>query len=100
MIALRAVDQPGEPCLAHEGGVVDRPAWAFLRNMVILPEDVAKLTPEDILMMRKYTELQDRAKQYAKQKREQVDTQQEATQNWRSNRSGEGNELPVTPGRW
>ncbi len=40
--------------------------------MVILPEDVAKLTPEDILMMRKYTELQDRAKQYAKTKREQI----------------------------
>ena len=37
--------------------------------MEILPEDVAKLTPEEIEMMRKHTELQDRARKYAKTKR-------------------------------
>ncbi len=41
-------------------------------NFYVKPEDVGKLTPEDILMILKYTELQDRARQYAKTKREQI----------------------------
>ena len=36
------------------------------------PEDAAKLTPQEIEMMRKYTEFQDKAKKYAKTKREQI----------------------------
>ncbi len=35
-------------------------------------EDVPKLTPEEVLVMRTYTELQDRAKAFAKAKREQM----------------------------
>ncbi len=33
MLAVRAVDQPGDPLLAHEGGVADRPAWAVLGSL-------------------------------------------------------------------
>ena len=66
--------------------------------MVILPEDAVKLTPQEIETMRKYTELQDRAKKYAKQKREQITVspgsagigvQQWPTPTWRSKKRGE-----------
>ena len=40
------------------------------------PENAAKLTPDDVLITRKCSELQDRARQYAKQKREQIGIQQ------------------------
>ncbi len=40
------------------------------------PWDVAKLTPDEIMMMRKYTMLQDAAKKYAEQKRKQIGVQQ------------------------
>jgi hypothetical protein len=38
----------------------------------VKPEDVAKLTPEGFLLVRKYSELQDRAMQFARQKRESM----------------------------
>jgi hypothetical protein len=41
-------------------------------SFYVRPEDVGKLTPEEILMMREYSELQDQAKQYAKQTRESM----------------------------
>ena len=42
------------------------PILSQFTNFYVKPEDMAKLTSEEIEMMRKYTELQDRAKQYAK----------------------------------
>lgn len=41
-------------------------------NFYVKPEDAAKLTPEDILIMRKYSEHQDQAKKHAKAKRETI----------------------------
>ncbi len=67
-------------------------------NFYVKPEDAAKLTPDDIAMMRKHTELRDRAKKYAKQKREQITVapgsagigvQQWPTPTWRSKKRGE-----------
>jgi hypothetical protein len=46
------------------------PELSQFTNVYVKPEDVSKLSSEDILMMRKYTEVRDRAKKYAKEKRE------------------------------
>jgi hypothetical protein len=46
------------------------PILGAYSSFYVKPEDAAKLTPEEILMMRKYSELQDRAKKYARQKGE------------------------------
>jgi hypothetical protein len=45
------------------------PNLSTYSSFYVKPEDAAKLTPEEILMMRKYSELQERAKTYAKEKR-------------------------------
>ena len=52
------------------------PTLSEFTNFYVKPEDTAKLTGEEIEMMRKYTELQDRAKKYAKSKRGQIGIQQ------------------------
>ncbi len=49
-------------------------------NFYVKPKDAVKLTPQEIETMRKYTELQDRARQYAKTKREQIGIQQQRGQ--------------------
>jgi hypothetical protein len=41
-------------------------------SLHVKPEDAATLTPEEILMMREYSELRDQAKQYVKEKRENM----------------------------
>jgi hypothetical protein len=41
-------------------------------SFYVKPEDAAELTPEEVGLMRLYTELQDRAKQYAQEKRRRV----------------------------
>jgi len=41
-------------------------------NFYVKPEDVADLTPEEIQMMRMYSGIQDKAKAYAKDKRERI----------------------------
>ncbi len=45
-------------------------------SFYIKPEDASKLTPDEILMMRKYTEIQAAAQKFAKQKRQQIGIQQ------------------------
>ncbi len=55
-----------------EGIMRSHPTLSQFTNFYVKPEDAAKLTPDDILMMWKYTELQEQAKKYAKAKREQI----------------------------
>jgi hypothetical protein len=45
------------------------PNLSQFTNFYVGPEDVAKLTPEEILLMRNYTELQDDGKKYANKTR-------------------------------
>jgi hypothetical protein len=45
------------------------PNLSTYSSFYVKPEDVAKLTSEEILLMRNYSELQKRAKKYAKEKR-------------------------------
>ncbi len=52
------------------------PELSKYTSFYVKPEDAFKLTPEDILVMRKYSMLQDQARLYAKQKREQIGVQQ------------------------
>jgi hypothetical protein len=48
------------------------PNLSTCSSFYVKPGDAAKLTPEEILLMRKYSELHDQAKKYAKQKRQSV----------------------------
>jgi hypothetical protein len=41
-------------------------------SFYVKPEDVADLSPEEIELMRKYTEMSDQSKAYAKAKRERI----------------------------
>jgi hypothetical protein len=41
-------------------------------SFYVKPEDAASLTPKEILLMRKYSELQDSARKYAQAKREPI----------------------------
>jgi hypothetical protein len=45
------------------------PELSQFTNFYVKPEDTSKLMPEDILMMRRHTELQDQTREYAKAKR-------------------------------
>ncbi len=44
-------------------------------SFYVKPEDQAKLTPDEILIMRKYTEIKAAAQKFAKQKRQQIGIQ-------------------------
>lgn len=57
---------------ALEQMMAGHPELSKYTSFHVKPEDASKLTPEDILMMRKYTMLQDQARKFAKQKREQI----------------------------
>jgi hypothetical protein len=48
---------------------VPHPTLSTYSSFYVKPDDAAKLTPEKILMMRKCSELQKRAKKYAKERR-------------------------------
>ena len=48
------------------------PNLSQFTNFYVKPDDVPNLTPEDVLLMRTYTELQDQARAFAKAKREQA----------------------------
>ncbi len=54
---------------ALEGIMRTHPNLSQFTNFYLRPEDVAKLTPEEILVMRKYTVLQDDGKKYANKRR-------------------------------
>ena len=61
----RAIETRG----ALEDIMGGHPNLSNYSSFYVKPEDTAKFTPEEILRMRKYSELQERAKKYAKEKR-------------------------------
>jgi hypothetical protein len=66
--------------------MVPHPTLSTYSSFYVKPDDAAKLTPEKILMMRKYSELQDRAKKYAKEKRESMSSVKMLIADWGSAR--------------
>jgi hypothetical protein len=59
-------------CAALEVIVRPPPNLGTYSSLPVKPEYAARLTPEQIVMMREDSELQERAKQYAKENRESM----------------------------
>jgi hypothetical protein len=72
-VRVTDVDVDKQRAIETRGALEDimrtHPNLSNYSSFYVKPEDAAKLTPEEILMMREYSELQERAKQYAKAKR-------------------------------
>ena len=53
-----------------------QPGISQYTDFYVKPQDAAKLTPEDVQLMREYSTIQDAAKKYAAQQKKQIGVQQ------------------------